>query len=103
MRDWRFAVVWEFQVRRGMEEQFEREYGKAGAWTRLFQKEQDFVDTDLVKDANRERTYLTIDFWVSREAYEEFRSRSVEAYKQTDAQCEDMTESEREIGRYERL
>ena len=103
MGDWRFVVIWEFRVRPGMEDRFEREYGRAGVWVRLFQKEEDYLGIDLIKDSNCERTYLTMDFWTSRESYEHFRARSVEAYKAIDAQCEHLTESEREIGRYERL
>lgn len=102
MGDWRFVVIWEFRVRAGMGKRFEKDYGADGIWAQLFQKEGAYVGTELVRDSKLERTYLTLDFWTSREAYEKFRERTREAYKAIDAKCEEMTESEREVGRYER-
>jgi predicted dithiol-disulfide oxidoreductase (DUF899 family) len=49
------------------------------------------------------RTYLTLDFWVSQKAYDEFRQKHLAEYKALDQEYEAMTESEREIGTYVRV
>ena len=101
--DWRFVVIWEFRVPPGLESRFETEYGAAGMWTELFRKAEGYIASELVRDSKQERTYLTLDFWKSRETYEDFRLRSREAYRLLDARGEALTESEREVGRFEKV
>jgi heme-degrading monooxygenase HmoA len=101
--DWRFVVIWEFQVRLGQEERFEQVCGADGVWAQFFRQDEAYVGTDLIRGVKAERTYLTLDFWKSQEAYDAFRSRHAEEYKAIDTACESMTESEREVGRYSRV
>jgi heme-degrading monooxygenase HmoA len=98
---WRFVVIWEFQVRPGQEESFTRAYGPHGAWAQLFRKDEAYIGTELIRDL-KAGSYLTLDFWTSQEAYDSFRVRNAAEYKAIDAECENMTESEREVGRYSR-
>jgi quinol monooxygenase YgiN len=94
---WEFVVVWQFQVRPGMVERFERVYGVDGNWVEFFRQDEAYIGTKLIRDLKAERTYLTLDFWRSEEAYEAFRAQHAAEYKAIDAECESMTESEREI------
>jgi hypothetical protein len=55
-----------------------------------------------VKDAERERVYLTLDFWESREAYERFKKENVAEYEQIDRECTGMTMSEKKMGEFAR-
>jgi quinol monooxygenase YgiN len=98
--EWRFVVIWEFRVRPGQEQRFEREYGVDGVWARFFRKHEAYIGTELIRDLKAERTYLTMDFWASQAAYEASRAQHAAEYKAIDAECESMTEREREIGRY---
>jgi len=100
--EWRFVVIWEFQVRPGMEERFERAYGADGVWAQFFRKDEAYIGTELIRDLKAERSYLTLDFWTSQEAYEAFRTLHAAEYRTIDAECERMTEGEREVGRYSR-
>jgi heme-degrading monooxygenase HmoA len=95
--------MWEFQVRPGMEKRFEKIYGSDGDWARLFIQDESYIGTDLVHRLNGERNYMTLDFWRSQQAYDKFRKRHLAKYKTLDQQCEDLTESEREIGRFVRV
>jgi hypothetical protein len=47
------------------------------------------------------RRYLTFDYWASAETYESFRRNHVAEYGVVDRECEGLTESEKEIGRFE--
>ena len=99
---WGFLVIWEFRVRRGMKKRFEKEYGPWGDWARLFRQDKQYLGTQLIQGFNSRSTYLTLDFWTSRLAYERFRRRHAAEYKVIDARCEGLTESERQIGAYVR-
>ena len=100
---WGFVVVWEFRPRPGAEARFEEAYGPEGVWARLFRRDEGFVGTELTRDNEERRRFLTMDFWVSKQAYEAFRASHTSEYEAIDAECEGFTESETEIGRFERL
>ena len=95
-----FVVVWEFRVRAGAEAEFERAYGAAGAWVRLFSGDAAYGGTRLVRDASEPRRYLTLDSWESAAAYEAFKKNHVAEYGEIDLECERLTEGEKEIGRF---
>jgi heme-degrading monooxygenase HmoA len=94
--------MWEFQVQEGMEKRFELVYGAKGDWARFFGPDDAYIGTELVHDKG-ERTYVTLDFWTSQKAYDEFRKRHLAKYKALDRKCQEMTETEREIGRFVRV
>lgn len=69
----------------------------------LFRQGEGFVATELNRDAKDTRRYLTLDFWESKAAYEKFRADRASDYAAIDAQCESLTEFEREVGQFERV
>lgn len=93
-----FLTLWEFEVKSGCEELFEQAYGPEGAWVQLFRRDARYRGTRLLRDVARERVYVTMDMWESREAYEEFRAQFAEEYEEIDAKCEGLTNSERHLG-----
>jgi heme-degrading monooxygenase HmoA len=98
-REWGHAIIWEFQVRAGMEKRFEKTYGSKGDWARLFAQDASHIATELIHHFNDGRRYITLDFWTSQKAFDEFKERNLIKYKALDRKCEDLTDSEREIGR----
>jgi heme-degrading monooxygenase HmoA len=95
-----FAIIWEFRVRSGMEQLFEAAYGADGDWVKLFCKSPEYVRTELIRDVNDRGRYLTIDVWKSNAAYEAFREGYRQAYKKIDGLCAEVTEAERELGKF---
>ena len=100
--DWNYLIIWEFHVRLGMEQKFEQDYGANGLWARFFSQDPGYVRTELVRGLKKPRRYLTMDFWFSQAAYSEFRRQHAAEYKAIDEQCEALTESEKELGTFER-
>jgi heme-degrading monooxygenase HmoA len=98
-----FLVLWEYDVKPGSEEQYERVYGPDGDWARLFRREAAYQRTLLLRDALRDGIYVTCDFWETRAAYKAFRLANSDAYLALDKSCEALTISEREIGVFEEL
>jgi len=98
-----FAVVWEFRVRSGKRREFEAAYGPDGAWVKLFRRDREYIRTDLIRDRETSRRYLTIDVWSSREAYLRFKKRNQHDYDEVDRSCASLTEVEVKIGEFHRV
>ena len=98
-----FVALWEFEVKPGCEEGFERVYGPGGDWAKLFRSDSNYQETQLLHDLNRPATYLTMDFWASRQAYESFMASHAAEYERLDADGEELTLRERKIGWFEKV
>jgi heme-degrading monooxygenase HmoA len=96
-----YVYIWRFVVRPGSEAAFEAAYGPDGEWVRLFREADGYLDSQLLKDQADPRTYLTIDRWTSRAAWEAFRAARAAEWDAIDRRGEDLTEREEEIGRFE--
>ena len=96
-----FVALWEYEVKPGDEERFEKAYGPDGAWVRLFRSDANYRETRLVRDVIRTAVYLTLDFWSSREDYEKFMAEHRAEYRAIDESTEHLTKNERRIGWYE--
>jgi hypothetical protein len=94
-----FLVLWEFDVKPGCAERIELVYGP-GEWARLFRRDPAYQRTLLLRDAARDHTYLTCDFWNLRVAYETFQRTNRDAYLAIDKKCQELTLAEREIGAF---
>jgi hypothetical protein len=101
--EWGYVIIWEFQLRAGMEKRFEKVYGSDGDWARLFARDATYIGTELIHHFNGGRIYVTLDFWTSQEAFDDFKRSNLVKYKALDRKCEALTESEREIGSFVRV
>ena len=101
--EWRYLIIWEFRVRSGMEARFEKAYGPRGDWVRFFAQGEGCGRTELNHDLKDSRRYTTLDFWISEDAYENFREQHASEYAVLDHKFEVLTESELEIGKFERV
>lgn len=70
-----FVVLWEYEVKPGCEQAFEKVYGPGGDWDSLFRSDPNHTGTYLFRDTVRPRVYLTTDYWHSRKSYEDFCKR----------------------------
>ena len=96
-----YLILWEFLVLSGKENAFEQEYGPEGCWVRLFRQSTGYRGTELVREVENPRRYLTLDRWESREVYERFREQHRELYSALDKSCEALTEREVLLGNFE--
>lgn len=93
-----FAILWSYRVADEHREAFERAYGPAGDWARLFGTSEGYIRTDMmIGDEDR---YLTIDYWRSEEDFHAFQARSGADYMALDVRCEALTVSEERIGQF---
>ena len=94
-------IVWEFVVKKGAVEEFERIYGPDGAWARIFAGYPGFVGTTLLRDEETPRRYLTIDVWETDGHRRRMLTQEKARYADLDEALADLTESEDEIGNFE--
>ena len=55
----------------------------------------------MLRDTAREAAYLTLDFWNSRKAYEQFMEARAADYERLDAASEELLLWERRMGWFE--
>ena len=94
-----YVVIWEYVAVEGMESEFEKIYNSSGEWVQLFKRSDGYLGTDLIRDADIPRHYVTIDRWTSSAAYSAFQEKYREAYEKLHARCESLTKYEKLIGR----
>lgn len=96
-----YVYAWEFLVEPSQLEAFERAYGPDGEWVSLFRRADGYLRTELYRDRSQPARYVTVDHWRSKADWEAFRARHAREFEALDARCEELTLSEREIGRFE--
>ena len=96
-----FLALWEFDVKPGCEERFEKLYGPSGEWAKLFRRHPHYHETRLVRDGFLLGVYLTMDFWQSRGAYEEFMAEHRKEYEEMETAGEALRVKERFVGWFE--
>jgi len=97
-----FVYIWEYRVSPENVEAFRAAYGPDGPWVRLFAGQPGYLRTELLEDRDDPGRFVTIDYWASREDFEDFRRARRTELASIDAECERLTESERRLGEFRR-
>lgn len=98
-----FVYVWEYIVKKERKRDFERIYGSNGKWVHLFEKGVGYLGTELHRDISNNMRYVTVDYWVSKEAKDTFREQYAQEFAKLDQSCESLTERESFLGDFESL
>jgi voltage-gated potassium channel len=98
------VLLWDFEARPGREAEFEHAYRPDGDWARLFAAGPEgaagYRGTELLRDVEGSRRYLTIDRWTSVAAYDAFRAAAGESYTELDRQLQELTSRETPLGTF---
>ena len=90
--------LWEFQVKPGSEEVFERTYGPQGEWVNFSKKGEGFVGTELLRNVAKKGRYITVDRWKSQAAFDDFQKKNTNEYQAIDKRCKSLTRVELHLG-----
>ena len=93
------VILWRVRAVPGREAEVEAAFGDDGVWVRIFRTAKGFLGSELMRGTDG--VYLTIDRWLSEDAYREFREARADAYAATDSLCEALTIEETLIGAVE--
>ena len=94
------AVVWQFQVKPGMREEFEKFYGADGAWTALGRRSRSFLGSSFLRDQVHEAQYLLIEYWSEMVVYEKHLANFDGDVKSLEEQRDQLCESMVPLGVY---
>lgn len=86
-----YYVVWRFVVDPACRAEFEAAYSEEGRWAVFFSQGAGYLGTELFCGPDDSPTYVTIDRWISREAYEQFRRTHAAEYGEIDRRCAELT------------
>ena len=95
-----FVILWEFEVKPGFQECFEKAYRPEGSWAQLFRSDPHFRGTQLLRDPSRALCYFTVDFWDSEAAFQNFLLTHRAPYDELERTTETFTFKERGIGSF---
>ena len=68
------AVMWQFDVVKGREKEFEELYGVDGDWTALNRQTRSYLGSSFLHDQNQSSRYLLIEYWSEMIIYEQHRA-----------------------------
>lgn len=93
----KFVYIWQYVVNTHRRE-FLEAYGAGGEWVRLFSKDPEHIETVLLRDADDDSRFVTVDYWTSREARDAFRDKYGDEFRELDGRCEEFTSREEFVG-----
>jgi quinol monooxygenase YgiN len=64
------ALVWQFDVKAGQNDEFEALYGADGPWTALSRRSRSFLGSSFLRDLAMANRYLVIEYWSEMVVYE---------------------------------
>lgn len=96
-----FQSIWSYEVNRESIAQFIAAYASNGTWAALFRQCEGYLHTELLRDADNDQRFITIDSWVSRADFERMAAQIGADYEQLDRQFAALTLAEQHVGYFE--
>lgn len=69
------AIMWQFEVKKGRETEFEEMYGVEGEWTAINRLTRSYLGSSFLRDQNLPSRYVVIEYWSEMLVYEQRRSQ----------------------------
>jgi len=88
--------IWEFHVKEGCERQFMAMNRRT--WPDFFMTSPRYRSTDIAKNLDNPRVYVTVDKWDSQEDFEQFNKANRDKYLALEEDHKSLYESARHVG-----
>lgn len=89
------ALVWQFDVKTGRNDEFESLYGADGPWTALSRRSRSYLGSSFLRDLALSNRYLVVEYWSEMVVYEkhhaDFQDETDQLERQRDALVEQAT------------
>ena len=92
-----YQVIWEYKAKPKTVSKFEELYGPKGERVKLFSQSKNYQGTELLLDDEGDLSYITIDFWESESAYNDFMQTSKEKYDLLDQKGNVFVKSKKRV------
>ncbi len=94
------AVVWQFDVKKGREREFEALYGVEGDWTALNRQTRSYLGSSFLHDQNLPSRYLLVEYWSEMVVYEQHRATLAAMIESIDARRAELIDAVEPLGIY---
>jgi heme-degrading monooxygenase HmoA len=68
------AIIWQFDVIKGREEEFEEFYGSEGEWTATNRLTRSYIGSSFLRDQNQPSRYIVVEYWSEMVVHEQHRA-----------------------------
>jgi quinol monooxygenase YgiN len=92
------AIMWQFDVKSGREEEFEQLYGADGEWTTVSRHTRSYLGTSFLRDQNHPSRYIVIEYWSEMFVYEQHRAYRSDALATFETHRTNLVESVLPLG-----
>ena len=97
------AVMWQFDVKNGREDEFEKLYGPDGDWAALNRQTRSYLGSSFLHDQNRSSRYLLIEYWSEMVVYEQHRASRSATIEAIETRRSELLEAVEPLGIYTAL
>lgn len=92
------AIMWQFDVRKGREDDFEQFYGADGEWTSVNRLTRSYIGTSFLRDQNQSSRYIVIEYWSEMLVHEQHRAYRADAIATLEEHRATLVESVEPLG-----
>lgn len=97
------AVVFQFEVKRGREQEFEQFHGADGEWTKVSRQSRSFIGSSFLREFTSSPRYLLVEYWSEMVVYERHRRDLAGDIDDLEQRRADMVEATMPLGIYQAL
>jgi len=97
------AVMWQFDVKKGREKEFESLYGADGDWTALNRQTRSYLGSSFLHDQNQPLRYVVIEYWSEMLVYEQHRTMRSEIVASIERRSAELVDGVEPLGIYTAL
>jgi quinol monooxygenase YgiN len=92
------AILWQFEVKKGREREFEELYGADGEWTVINRHTRSYLGTSFLHDQNRSSRYMVVEYWSEMIVYEQHRTSRSGAIEELEKRSATLVDSVEPLG-----
>ncbi|HWW86094.1 MAG TPA: hypothetical protein VNZ26_21005 [Vicinamibacterales bacterium] len=97
------AIVWQFDVRKGSEKEFEQFYGADGEWTTVNRHSRSYLGSSFLRDQNLATRYLLIEYWSEMLVYEQHKAYRGDEFEKLHGRRSELIEAVEPVGIFSAL
>jgi quinol monooxygenase YgiN len=97
------AIVWQFTVKDGHEEEFEQLFGADGDWTLMNRRTRSYLGSSFLRDQSQSSRYLVIEYWSEMLVYEQHRQYRSDAIAKLEERRATLIETVEPLGVFSAL
>jgi len=97
------AIMWQFDVKHGREDEFEQLYGVEGEWTAMNRHSRSYLGSSFLRDQNRSSRYIVVEYWSEMLVYEQHRAFRSDAIASLEQRSRELVEAVEPLGIFSAL